>query len=327
MTPQVLLTIDGQPISSKFSRRIIGVTVEDREGISSDKIDIELNDFPPAAIPRTGAIVRCKMGYGANLIYMGAFEIEEPEVEFVPYKMKLTGKAAGFRGKAKQNKERHWDDITLGKLASQIAEENGFTPKISDEMASVHFDWIGQMNESDFHFLQRVVERAGGLMGGKDRNLVVTKIGTGKSISGQDLKKIIVTEDNLIFGTGRVTFSDRFKYKSVKASYQDKAKVDRLDEESSSSADASAAYRINETFQDKNEAKRAADAKASELKRNTIKFSCSIIGDPAAKGGSPLEFQGLRPGVDGIPFIIDAAKTSYVAKGGMKTDLSGYLKA
>ncbi|TFF20833.1 late control protein D [Jiella endophytica] len=323
MTPSCRITVDGQPVSGVFQSRIISCEVTDKEGVSSDTCSIVLNDWPCAAIPRTGAIIRIWMGYGvAGMAYMGAYTAEEIEVEILPYRMAITGKAAEMRGKTKQHRERHWDDKTVEEVVSEIAGEHGLTPKIDPEIGKHKYEWLGQLNESDIHFVERITERLGGFFSVKDGNLVIAKKGAGAAPSGAALTPIVITPAILTPGSARIRFSDRTQYKSVKASYTDRKKGEKVDVEEESDAKGEAVYRLSEQYADETEAKKAAKSKAGDLLRRQATFSCQIIGNPAARAGAPLTFAGCRPGVDGLPFLIGTATHAY-SKSGYTTSLDG----
>lgn len=323
MVPSCRITVDGVLVSGVFASRIVSCKVTDKEGVSSDTCSIVLNDFPPAAIPRTGAIIRIWMGYGVfGAAYMGAFTAEEIEVEILPYRMSITGKAADMRGKVKQNRERNWDDKPIKDIVSEIASEHGLTPKVDEKIGSHVYTWIAQQNESDIHFLERLAERHGALFSVKDGNLIFAAKASGKSPSGKLLTPIVVTPSILQPGSGRVRFSERTKYKSVKASYTDPDKGKKTDVEEDSDTEGEAVYRIGEQFADEAEAKRAAKAKAGDLLRRQATFSCTVIGNPAYRAGAPLTFLGCRIGVDGLPFIVQTANHDY-SKSGYTVSLDG----
>lgn len=323
MHPRCRITIDGVPVSGLFVSRIVSCEVTDREGVSSDTVRIVLNDDPPAGIPRKGALIRVWLGYGLfGLAYMGAFEAEEIEVEILPYRMNITGKAAQMRRKTKQNRERHWDEKTLGDVLEQIAGEHGLTPVIDGELGAHRYDWLGQLGESDIHFVERLADRHGAIFSVKDGKLVFARAGAGTTAVGAPLTPVIITPDILQPDSARVRFTDRTQYKSVKASFTDRALAKKRDVEADSDPAGEAIYRIGEQFADEAEAKRAASAKARELKRRQATFAATIVGNPAARAGAPLRFAGCRPGVDGLPFIIGTATHRY-SKQGYVTALDG----
>lgn len=326
MIPSCRITINGAPVTGVFMSRLMSCVVTDKQGAGSDTVDILLNDFPFAQIPATGAIIRVWMGYGVSgSSYFGAFTVEEVEVHLFPFKMSIRGKSADQRGKGKENKERHWDKKTLKDVVSQIAGERGLSPVIDGAIGSHLFEWLGQQDESDIHFLERLARRMGALYSEKDGKLVFAGRGTGLSALGAALTGITITPDTLLPNTAKIRFSDRSKYKDVKASYTDPKTRRKTDVAEQGASDGEATYRIGEQFADEAEAKKAARAKADELQRRTLKFSCTIIGNPAARAGAPASFAKCRPGIDGRAFILETA-THRLSKSGYVTALDGEQK-
>lgn len=315
MKPQARITVDGQPVAGFFMDRLISCQVTDKEGASSDTVAIVLNDWPNAAIPRRGAIIRVWMGYSGALSFMGAFEAEEVELEILPYRMRITGKAAEMRGGKKSNKERHWDDTSVKDIVEQIAGEHGLTPKIDADVAGHVYEWIGQVGESDLHFLERLADRHDALFTIKDGNLVFAARGKGKSTAGEPLTPVVVTPDTLTTGSCRVRLTERGKYKKVKAKYPDRAAGKQAEVEAESDPEGEAAFQIDQPMADKAEAEKAARAKARELKRRKMSMQCRVVGSPAIRAGAPVTLAGCHPAVDGTRFIIETATHEYSASG------------
>lgn len=229
MHPQCRITINGRLASGLFMSQLIACTVTDNEGVSSDTVNIVLNDFPNAEIPPKGAEIKVWMGYNVGgLAYMGAFTAEEIEVEMVPYRMAITGKAAEMRGMAKQNMERHWDDATLKTVVSDIASDLGLEPVVGD-VGEFEYPYLAQLGESPIHFMERLAQRHDAIFSVKDKKLIFVDRGTGKSASGAALTPVVVTRRNLQPDTARVTFLDLPKVKDVAASYPDRAKGKKVD--------------------------------------------------------------------------------------------------
>ena len=324
MKPQARITVDGQPVAGFFMDRLVSVSVTDKEGASSDTVAIVLNDWPVAAIPRRGAEIRVWMGYSGALAFMGRFEAEEIEVEILPYRMRITGKAAEMRGGKKSNKERHWDDQSVKKIVEQIADEHGLTPKIDESVADHVYEWIGQVGESDLHFLERLADRHGALFSIKDGNLIFAAKGKGKSPSGKELTPIIITPNTLETGSCRVRLTERAKYKKVKAKYPDRAVGKQAEVEAESDSDGEATFQIDQPMADKAEAEKAAKAKAKELKRRKASMNCTVVGNPAVRAGAPVSLSRCRPEIDGMRFIIETATHEYSASG-YKTTIAAQI--
>ncbi|RSC37358.1 phage late control D family protein [Agrobacterium sp. FDAARGOS_525] len=328
MKPRVEVSIDGVPVAGHFYERLLSLTVTDEEGMKSDTVDIELNDGPPnfLAIPRKGAIISVKMGFGDDLVPKGVFTADKVNVDCLPYKMSISGKAADLRsGKLKERQERSWDKTKLGDILSQIASESGLTPAVDDDLADFEYDWLAQQDESNINFLRRLAERHNGLFAVKQRRMIFTRLGSGLSASGAPLGSIILTPEKIKVGSLKVEINDRTKYSKVVAYYQDSDKAERVEIDADADADGDSIYRLPEPYASPAEADKAAQAKAKELQRGEGSVSVTVIGDAGIDAGLPLLFADIRPGVDGVPYIIKTAKTAYTKTGGLEVAVSGRL--
>ena len=328
MKPRVEVSIDGVPVAGHFYERLLSLTVTDEEGMKSDTVDIELNDGPPnfLAIPRKGAIISVKMGFGDDLVPKGVFTADKVNVDCLPYKMSISGKAADLRsGKLKERQERSWDKSKLGDILSQIASESGLTPAVDDDLADFEYEWLAQQDESNINFLRRLAERHNGLFAVKQRRLIFTRLGSGLSASGAPLGSIILTPEKIKVGSLKVEINDRTKYSKVVAYYQDSDKAERVEIDADADAEGDSVYRLPEPYASPAEADKAAQAKAKELQRGEGSVSVTVIGDAGIDAGLPLLFADVRPGVDGVPYIIKTAKTSYTKTGALEVAVSGRL--
>lgn len=325
MRPACEITIDGASASPTLRERIVSCEVIDKEGVSSDTVSIELNDSPPATIPRKGALIGVSLGYVGRMAFMGQFEAEEIEVRARPYTMRIVGKAAGMRGQGKTLRERHWDNASVTSIVQQIASELGMGAGIDAAIGAFVYPWIGQVGEGDFAFLERLAGRHNAIFSVKNNFMVFAARGTGQSPSGAALTPVVVTPAVLKPDSMSVRFADRAQFLTVVAVYMDRDSGRKVEVQVTSDSDGEGEYRIGEPFADEDEARIAAESKARELLRRQCDFACEIVGDPAARGGAPLTFLGCRPGIDGMRFIIDTARHGY-SKAGYTTTLSGQIQ-
>lgn len=326
-TPVAEISVNGKPVASIFNERLISVTIVDKEGVTSDTISCELNDGNPfAAIPKKGDTISARLGYAeTGLADFGSYTADDPEVRCLPYGLTVNGKGANVRDKAKQHRARHWDKKSVKDIVSQIAGENGLSPVIDDEIGAYQYEWFGQQDESDLHVVERLARRHDALFSIKDGKLIFAKKGSGQSASGKALTAIVATPFNIVEGTCRVNFAHRQKFKKVKARHQDRKEAELVEVEEDSDEEGTADYTLPEPYADEGEAKKAAKAKAKDLKSETIRTSVTLFGDPAIRAGAPFAYSGVRPGVDDIAFIIETA-THTISKAGYTTQVEAKLK-
>ncbi|MEV4609785.1 phage late control D family protein [Neorhizobium sp. LMR1-1-1.1] len=327
MQPKIEITIDGKPVAGSFYERLISVSITDKEGFASDTFDMVLDDGPPQylAIPRKGAVVDIRLGYGAARS-LGQFVVDKVKPKCLPYSMSISGKARDMRdGKFKERQERHWDKAKVKDIVYDLASEVGLSASVDPEIGEHEYDWFGQQDETNVHLLRRLAERHNALFKVKDGRLVFSKRGSGNSASGAFLGSVVVSPSRIILGSCEFEANDRTKYSKVVAYYQDRDQAQRVEIEAESDADGDSVYRIPEPYANAAEADKAAQAKAKDLKRGEGAASVTVVGDTAICAGAPLLFQGVRPGLDGVPYIIDTATHSYSKTEGYRTAISAKL--
>jgi len=329
MHPIVEMTVDGEPVAGAFYERLVSLTVTDKDGVSSDRFSAELNDGPPdfLQLPRTGAEVEIRLGYReTGVVSVGRFVVDKVGAKCLPYGLSISGKAADLRkGKLKENQERHWDRKKLKDIVSEIAAESELSAAVDEEIGEHEYEWLGQQDESNIHFLERLARRHNALFAVKNGRLIFAKKGAGQTASGASTGSVVVTPDKIIPGTCEFEANDRTKYKKVVAYYQDRDKAKRVEVGVDADEDGDSVFRITEPFADVGEADKAARAKAKDLKRGKGSAAVSVPGDTAVIAGAPLLFQDVRPGLDGVPYVIDTVEHSYSKGGGFVTKIDAKL--
>lgn len=322
--PSATIEVNGQPVSGVFWSRLINLSVTDRAGGEADSVSIELLDGDPfLAIPEKGATIRVWLGYReTGERYMGSFVVDSVELQCAPWRMSITGKAADVREALKAQKTRHWDNKTVGEIVQAIAAEHGLQPVVSEAVAGIRYEWLGQLDESDLHLLTRLGERHGALVSYKDGRLVFAERGAGASGSGQAMTVLTVDLSEIVPGSCRVRFSDRGRHRRVTARYQDKGEQKRKEVEIEENADAGPDFALPETYANEEEATRAARAKAREQQADSDTVEFTVVGNPDLKAGTPFRLANVRPGVDGLEWTVDPAVHEY-SKSGYTTRISG----
>ncbi|MBI1620799.1 phage late control D family protein [Aquamicrobium zhengzhouense] len=329
MHPIVEMTVDGQPVAGAFYERLVSLTVTDKEGVSSDTFSAELNDGPPdfLALPRTGASVEIRLGYReTGVSSVGTFTVDKVDAKCLPYGLTISGKAADLRNsKLKETQERHWDNKTLGDIVKEIAGDVGLSAVVDSEVGSHFYEWIAQQDEPPIQFLERMASRHDALFSIKNGKLIFAKKHAGKSASGASTGAVVVTPDRIIQGTCQFEAADRSKYKKVVAYYHDREKGERVEVEADADSEGEAVLRLTDPLTDEAEAKKAAESKANDLERGKGSASVTVVGDTGIIAGAPLLFEGVRPGLDGVPYVIDSVEHSYSKTTGFTTHISAKL--
>lgn len=328
ITPHAVINVNGQTIASGFNGRLISVNVEDKSGVTSDTVSIELRDGEPfIEIPKKGDIIEVWLGYKeTGVANFGKFTIDDPDIAMFPFQISISGKGADMRDGLKSQKARHWDNKTIKDIMTDIANDNNLEPRIDDEIGAHQYKWLGQQDESDIHFGERLAKKHGAIFSVKDGKLIFAKKGNDKSTTGKELTVVIASPENITNSSAKVKFSYRSKFKNVKAHVQDKNTAKREDVSEESDVEGTADYEIAEPFATKDEAQAAAKAKAKELKSKTATTSVTLVGDPTIRSGAPFKYVNCRPEVDDLEFNIETA-THEISKSGYTVSIEANLNA
>lgn len=279
---------------------LISLTITDEKGVESDKLIVTLDDLDgQCAYPGTGQIVKASGGYrGEGKRVEGEFEIDQVDLEGWPQRITLHGTPVSAKKATKERKtEAHKkaDTKTVGDLMTKIAKRNGWQPKVAPEIAKIPLEYEGQAGEFDTQFATRIAARYGGILTVKQGRMVVTKSGSGTTASGQALPPLEVAPGlNLI--TYRVSEKKREAHGKVQAHTFDRKDVKRIDVDA---GQGEITYKLREPFKSRDEAKKAAEAKLSNLNRGALTATFEIEGEPDAAAERPVTVSGIRTKVDG----------------------------
>ncbi len=324
--PVVAVDIDGKPVGGLFFSRLISLTVTDREGIQSDTLDMKFDDSAPHfSSPRRGAIATVNIIVGGRN-FSGRYVIDKVEFSCLPHTIKVTGHSADLRSEMKTKKSRHWDNKSVRQIVTEIAGDYGLEARIADAVSDHVYVWIGQQDESDLNFLERLARRHNALFTIKDGKLLWLERGAGKTAEGTAIPTAIIIRTDIELGSCRATETDVDRYKTIKAFYQDRAGAKRQEVVVDGDPDAEGEHVIRDPFSSQAEARKAAEAFAKEMLRGAHTTSCTVVGRPDLMAGQPVAFLGVRPGLDGVEYIVGTVKHTYSKANGVLTSFDGKLK-
>lgn len=260
---------NGTDITAKIRDRLVSLSVHDAAGIESDTVTIELDNRDNViALPPRGAMLRVWIGYVGELVFKGAFEVDELEEPLDDEALVIHGKAAKMSTAFKAPRDRTYDDITLGALVEQIASAHGYEPAVADALASIVFEHIDQRGESDMNLLTRLARDHGAVAKPVADKLVVVAKAASESVSGAELPTITI--DDPENSGGRVTLTGESEYQSVVAHWFEE---DAQQRQAVNAGEGDPVYTMRQSYTDAQTAQAAADAKLGELQRGTATLS------------------------------------------------------
>lgn len=305
------IEIDGQDITSRLHSYLLRLSVEDKEGSSSDTCSIELDDADgQIALPRDGA--RVAVSYG--------WEPGDPPLKFVGTVddirssgsrgggMTLSIEAKGFdtKGKAKEEQEKHWDDKTLREVFHEAAETAGIKrTKIDKELGEIKRPYWSMNGESFIAWAQGIAEEVGGTFKIQGDCAILLKRNKGESASGKPLPTVRAERGVNLHSWDISPILGRARYKKVKARFYDKKAGKWKEKELELDDDeVEATKTIRSPATDEDEAKQHAEAEKGESERNKGAGSVTIEGDETAAPEGKCLVVGTRPGIDGEYTIV-----------------------
>ena len=291
--------INGMDITSTLAPLLVSASVSLRAGAEGDTASLILDDTGgQIAMPSIGAGIVIAMGWrdtGLRIVFEGT--VDEPRSSggrAVGRLLTITAKGFDSAGASKDRKRKHWDDATVETILSEAAKLAGLASvQVDPTLAGVKLKYWAMSDESFLHMGQRLAERIGGNFRLQRDVAVMARRGAayapqivgryGANLHGWDISPIL----------------GRKIYGKVAAPYFDRTtgKWDQVEIETG--LVSKAVLKISPPADDKDDAKRQAEAQAEACKRAGGAGSVTIEGDPSAVPDAACIIVGARPGIDG----------------------------
>lgn len=315
MTPDFRLIANNNDVTERFRDRLLSLRVTDEAGITSDTIDIQLDDRDHRLEwPEHGAELEASLGYKETQVTaLGAFIVDEVSHSGPPSTMNIRGKAANMRSELKEKKSRSWDNVTIETIVNTIASDNDLTPRISLALGSILLLHEDQTNESDVHFLTRLGREFDGMAKVAHGFLLFVSRGESKSVSGQLIQPVSLDVSDLV--SYRMTHADRGKYQSVRTYQQDSDAAEMVEVRVGEGAPT---YTITHPSPTLEQATDKALAKLASLQRGTATLSLSLIGNPNLRAEGRITLGGVRSPVNG-EWVMTRVEHSFGSSGFITT--------
>ncbi len=321
------VSVDGRDISPALAPLLLSLKVRDEAGQTSDTAEIRLDDAAGSIIlPRSGVnmTVELRDRRGMGAVFTGSVDTVRSNGDRSGGRiLTISAKGANVLGRAKQLRERHFDDTTIGAALAAAGEDAGISDvRVDPDLAQISRPYLAMEGESFLAFGERLAREVGGtfkVVG--DRALLVRRNG-GTSASGRELGVVEARFGENLIGWDIAPFESRGRHRRARARHYDpqagemREEVAELDDESTE-ADLVSRY----PAADAASAREQASASAAEVARRAGSGTVSIDADTAAKPEAVCRLIGARDGIDG-DYRIDAVEHGLDRSGGATTQLS-----
>ncbi|MEL8055056.1 MAG: contractile injection system protein, VgrG/Pvc8 family [Pseudomonadota bacterium] len=295
MRPAWQLIADGTDLTAALSNRLERLSLVDEKGEQSDQLEIVISD-PNAVLdpPRKGVELALSLGYGSDLVGLGHFTVDEVQLSGPPDQFRIIARAADFLSGLKARKTRGWPETTLGDLLDAIAAEHGLTPAIDQDLSTVAYAHIDQ-TESDLNLLTRLARDHGAIAKPVDRHLVMTRRGTGETISGAPLPTQLIPQSDML--SWRLVQAERPQFAGASARFFDPISGE---ESVARAVDGDGPIKALPRLYDTQEtALAAARAAQAAMQRGRERFEATLVGRPDLQAESPLSVSHRRSALNG----------------------------
>lgn len=322
-----IVRVDGQDVSSAILPRLISLSVTDKAGISSDTVNIELDDTDGLILlPRDGAAIEVLLGSndeGVALVFAGVVdEVRGAGSRSSGRTLTISGKGFDGKGKAKEPHEKHWDDQTLGTVFAEAAKLGGIDGvRVDPELAQIARPYWAMQGESFIHFGERIAREVGGTFKVVNGVAVLAKRNGGMAAGGAALAAVRATYGQNLLAWDIAPVLGRPRYSKAKVRWYDPKTAEwKTEEVEISDPDAKAEFTARFTAPDQDEAKSNAESKKADSERGKGGGSITIEGTADAQPEGTVILSGARPGIDGT-YRIDTVNHDFSRSAGWTTRL------
>lgn len=320
------LSVDGIDFTDKARPRLVALSITEKRGGEADEIDLVLDDSDSRlALPKKGALIRVQLGWrqGSDvtpgLVDKGRFTADEISWSGPPDQVTIRGRSADLTAGFRQRKEAAHKATTLGALAMKVAAAHGLEARVAPELAGIEVAIVEQHATSDMALLRRLGREHDAVATVKDRKLILSPIGSGKSPGGAALPRV----------TLRPGDGDRYSYREVdrsggagvEARYHDVDTGTRMTVKQGG-AGGGAPRRVRKVHHSKAAAEAAAKAEAGRAARAEAEFDMTLaLGRADLYPEQPATLAGFKPQADTRAWIVAEVRHQLDRSGGFTTSV------
>lgn len=312
-----LVLDNGVDLSSRVNPRIIDLTLTEKRGDEADTLDLTIHNHDgQLAPPKAGKVLTLALGWESGddvlpgMVNKGSFRIDEVERSGPPDIITIRARSADLTGDYRTRRTKSWVDTTLGTIIQTIAGENGFSSRITGELAAIPIKAIEQAGKSDMAFVRDLGRRYDAVATVKAGTLIFMPLGSSTTPSGKALPTLRLSKVDGWNWTFR--HEERTGADGASAEYHDQDAGRRKTVATSGTKPK----KLKKVYASKADAEKAAKTAADKAKRTAYSFSYDLaFGDPAITPSMPVQLQGWDSEIDGMKWLVGEVTTRFGAGG------------
>lgn len=270
-TPIIEIRVNGREVAGAFYSRLIKVTIRDEAGQTSDSVTFDLDDRSPAiALPAPKATIQVSGGWKeGDRFKAGTFEMQSIALKGdadAGESITIQGSAADLKTRLKGSAREGFEDKTVGEIVETYAKRAGMTARVDPDLAKIKIPYRARVDSAEMGFLTVLADELDAVAKPMGDQLVFAKRGSAKAVSGQNLPPILIEKSDC--SSWEVAPDALTQYGQVKAAYIDQKTGKRTKVEAKTGLKGPV-LTIRDPLPNEEQAKKAAEAEARRLTRNT----------------------------------------------------------
>jgi phage protein D len=319
------VSIDGSDVTGNLADLVERIHVHSAAGEAADRATIDLDDSGGAIrLPRVGAQVTIALGWepaGAVVVFDGTVDdLRSTGGRGGGRRLAVSAKSFDSLGKAKEHKERHWDDATLQTVMSDAGSDAGVSVAVHPSLASITRPWWGMAHESFLAFGQRLARELDATFKLRGTQAVMVPRGQGVGAGGSALPDVAARVGDNVLSWSIAPTHGRPRHAKYHERWYDRAAAKWQREAEAGDATVTAESTGRHAHPDQDTARRRATSAKTRGDRDKGGGTVAIDGDPAAQPEANCMLSGARPGIDGA-YRIDVVEHDYSRGEGFRTTL------
>jgi phage protein D len=321
-----IVTVGGRAVTSAFNDLVTEITVTDAAGLNSDSASIELDDSGGRIrLPSKGDPLSISFGWegqGGVVAFEGKIEdITSTGGRGQGRMLSISAKSLDTESKAKEHREKHWDDKTLGDVMKEAGQFAGVSVKVHGSLASIKRDYWSMNGQSFIAWGDRLARDLGATFKIRNNQATFVPRNEGIGAGGTALSAISAAWGKNLISWSLSPACGRPQFAKFAARWFDvkKAKWMRTTVEGQASVSSESTERYSEADDDAAKDRSGSAKKGGDREKGG--GTVTIDGEPAARAEAECIVSGVRPGIDGN-YRIDTAAHTYKRGGGFVSVLT-----